>query len=258
MFNKNILTTPQSGRLYVVAGEKAHLGPWYNDFHYLDLNYPSAGWHELPSYPTPRGAIRMTGWKTVVHSNKAYFFNGRRALDYFDLVKGKWYQAQTHMADGHAWPFPGADIMDYSVCVVKDKLYLFGGTHGLCHLGTNLLLELDLKTYIWRPLSGHGNHATLKPDWKVPGPRRHGVIWADTKVEGSERIYLLFGEADRQASKMHGEPHASHESFGYSDFWSWDIHGQSWRRERLRGNPPSARSEMAYTYVSIPLLFSLT
>lgn len=186
-----------------------------------------------------------------VHDNKAYFFNSRPTLDYFDLVKEKWCQARTRMVDGQAWPFQAYDLMDYSACVVKDKMYVFGGTHGLCHLGTNLLLELDLKTYVWRPLSGHATQRTLKPDWNVPGPRRHGVIWADTKVEGSERIYLLFGEADRQGAKMHHEPHASSESFGYGDFWSWDINGQSWRRERMIGNPPAARSEMAYTFVSV-------
>lgn len=242
------------GRLYVLAGEKAHLGPWFRDFHYLDLNNINTGWHELPPFPAPERMVRITGWKTYVHDNKAYYFTGRLTLDYYDLLTGKWQQARTRIVQGQEWPFLGRDLTDYSACIAKGKLYLFGGTHVLSHIGTNLLLELDLSTYVWRRLSGYATQLELKPDWKLPGPRRHAVIWADTRVEGSERIYLLFGEADRQGAKMHHEPHASSESFGYGDFWSWDINGKSWRRERLVGNPPCARSEMAYTFVSCSYL----
>jgi hypothetical protein len=46
-----------------------------------------------------------------------------------------------------------------------------------------------------------------------------------------------------------GELHAANETFGHEDFWSWGVREQRWRRERMSGNPPCARTELAYAYV---------
>jgi hypothetical protein len=38
------------------------------------------------------------------------------------------------------------------------------------------------------------------------------------------------------------------DDFNYDDAWSWNIPKGEWRREKLGGNPPCPRQEMAYTY----------
>ncbi|KAI0079075.1 hypothetical protein K474DRAFT_1683413 [Panus rudis PR-1116 ss-1] len=73
-------------------------------------------------------------------------------------------------------------------------------------------------------------------------------MWVDKRVGGKERIYVLYDVADRQSAKLNNQQHVASESFVYDDFWSWDIHGKTWRRERLTGNVPSPRSESAYTF----------
>ena len=35
----------------------------------------------------------------------------------------------------------------------------------------------------------------------------------------------------------------------YADLWSWDIAAKKWTKERINGNPPCGRTEMAVTYV---------
>ncbi|CAL1705913.1 unnamed protein product [Somion occarium] len=234
------------GRYYIVGGEKSHSGPYYKDMHYIELSNVSTGWHDLPSYPGDM--IRVSGWKIGVYQDKAYFFNGRPQLDYFDLVTERWGSVRTRPAD-RQWPYPEKDFMDYAGVLVKSKFYVFGGTHGNVTTGCNLFMVLDLSDprLEWKKLTGHASQP-LVPDWNCPGPRRHPTIWADERVPGSERIYLMFGEADRAGAKFRREPQGSSESYSYGDFWSWDVNQGGWRRERMVGNPPCARSEMAYTF----------
>ncbi|KAI0075654.1 hypothetical protein K474DRAFT_1599470 [Panus rudis PR-1116 ss-1] len=231
-----------NSRYYVVAGEKAHIGPYFKDMYYLDLSNMGAGWHPLPPYPGE--SIRCSGWKVGVHENKAYFFSGRRRIHYFDLIAEKWYSVETR-CEGR-WPY-GGQFMDYCMETVNGKLYVFGGTHDDVSIGSSLFFCLDLNTLTWRKLSGVAG-PPLKPDMTCPGPRRHATIWADQRVPGKERVYLMFGEADRTGAKFRGEPLGSGTSWTHEDFWSFDVQGETWRRERMVGNVPCPRSEMAYTF----------
>jgi hypothetical protein len=61
------------------------------------------------------------------------------------------------------------------------------------------------------------------------------------------RFYLLFGQCDRNAAYLKDEPHATESAYPFDDMWSWDLDAQSWRRERLAGNPPCPRTEMGCT-----------
>ncbi|KAJ7735688.1 hypothetical protein B0H14DRAFT_3613313 [Mycena olivaceomarginata] len=105
-------------------------------------------------------------------------------------------------------------------------------------------MELDLSTRKWRRLSGtvrvteHGNYS-------CPGPRKSPASWVS---EDKTRIYILFGIFDREEAHRYNELHGETVPFGCSDFWSWSVKEEVWRQERLAGNPPCARLEMACAY----------
>jgi hypothetical protein len=56
---------------------------------------------------------------------------------------------------------------------------------------------------------------------------------------------VLFGHFDREAASVYNELHGAGEAFGHEDFWSWGVKEEKWRRERITGNPPCARTELA-------------
>lgn len=221
----------------------------YTDMHYMDLKRPGA-WHELPQYPGPV----FLNLQLVVHGNKAYSFNGKPHVLVFDLVTERWGRMQTSWVDHSGkpapWPQEIDGLSDYAMHVANGKIYVFGGTVDKAKMGCNFLAVLDLATKTWRHLSGF---ARIPPaDYDTPGPRKYVASWVDGK---GEKIYLLQGMADRAASEMLHQAHAARDSHGYDDFWSWDIKARKWRRERMVGNTPCPRTEMACTYVRPPRAF---
>ena len=253
-----MLSWPPQGKLYVGGGAYETKGPWLRDFWCLDLEKLDQ-WRQLPSYPVSE---KYTGvwllWRFSIHNNRAYLVTGKAEVDYFDLVTEEWGSVMTtykrtgadKKAGMHEWVFPAWNILDSTQEVVGDILYLFGGTHGECIIGTNLFMQLDLKTMKWTRLSG-----TLRPgeiaDYSCPGPRKTPSSWVD---RDQERMYLIFGECDRSAGISKGDRHAAAHGYAYEDFWSWDIKAKEWRMERLTGNVPCPRSEAACTYVSLKFL----
>lgn len=236
-------------------------GPYYRDIRYIVLSDLEAGWHfHLPSYPLRRSmGGRMSNWPMCVDDNKAYIFNGSPQVDYFDLVAERWSSIRTRFPaslGGARGPFPMEDLQDYSMVAYDGKLYVFGGTYEKCEVGTNLLAELDLKTLQWRKLSGYPG-PELTAEYNVPGPRRYATMWVDTRVIGEEKIFLLYGDADRVSAKQAGQAHGGSMCYGYDDMWSWDIRNERWRRERITGSPPSPRSEIGCTFVSSSHLASI-
>lgn len=242
-----------NSKLYVGGGAYETKGPWLRDLWCLDLEKLDK-WRQLPSYPVSE---QYTGvwllWRFSIHNNRAYLVTGKAEVDYFDLITEEWGSVMTTYkrtaADKKAgvheqWVFPVWNILDSTQEVVGDILYLFGGTHGECIIGTNLFVQLDLKTMEWTRLSG-----TLRPgeiaDYSCPGPRKTPSSWVD---RDQERIYLIFGECDRSAGIAKGDRHAAEHGYAYEDFWSWDIKAKEWRMERLVGNVPCPRSEAACTY----------
>lgn len=238
--------THYTGRLYVAGGEAnlELLGNHYRDLWCLDLEKRD-GWRELAPYPHSFSSVgRFMGWTMAVHQDKAYLFTGRPQVDYFDLINERWGSVSTTFSS--SWPYPKKQLFDYSMQLVDGCLYVFGGTHDGSNLGCNLFMKLDLKTLKWKALTG-----SAKPvaDASCPGPRRHAMSWVDGEAE---RIYVGHGDADRMAAQAYGEhPHGADDGYVYEDLWSWGIADGKWRRERMAGNVPSARSEMACTYVSV-------
>ncbi|KAJ7911339.1 hypothetical protein B0H13DRAFT_2009921 [Mycena leptocephala] len=225
-----------SGSFYVAGGRKTSFGPWYRDLWVLDLNTRDA-WRKLPDYPRGTGETGMfTGWNMIVHNNTAILFTGRPTVDVFDLVHETWTSFKTTYSPTAAdiqagvqngWPYPRELCSDSTMQIAHNKLYVFGGEHGTTSVGCNLFMELDLATRRWRGSRG------IASSWVSPDKKR---------------IFVMFGQADRQGASLKKELHGSTEAFGYEDMWSWSIGEERWRRERMSGNPPCARTEMACAY----------
>ncbi|KAJ7204122.1 hypothetical protein GGX14DRAFT_551752 [Mycena pura] len=242
-----------NGRFYVAGGRKTSLGPWYRDLWALDLEKP-AEWRRLPDYPVAfRQSGMFAGWRMVVHNNTTVLFTGRSTIDVFNLVTEKWTSFETtyvptaaDIAAGvqNSWPYPKERLSDAAMQIANDKLYVFGGSHGTTSMGCNLFMELDLRTRKWRRLSGYVR-APRHADYSCPGPRKSAASWVN---KDKTRVYLLFGHADREGASFHDEPHGAESAFGHEDMWSWSIPDERWRRERMSGNPPCARTELACAY----------
>ncbi|RDB16271.1 hypothetical protein Hypma_003064 [Hypsizygus marmoreus] len=245
------------GHLYIAGGRKDSLGPFYRDIFSLNLATRDA-WMALPPYPVPfRVSGAFLGWHMVPDpdTGRAYLFTGRPTVDYFDLNTKTWGSMVTTFkrkdpqdAKGGikpgTWPYPKDQLTDSTQQLVGGKLYVFGGTHGTTSIGCNLFMVLDLKTAHWTRLSGSvmpGKHG----DYASPGPRKTPSSWVD---KDRDRIFLIFGECDRMGARLSGELHGADCGYAYDDFWSWSIAAGRWQRERMDGNAPCPRSEVAYVY----------
>ncbi|KAJ6562073.1 hypothetical protein B0H19DRAFT_1210061 [Mycena capillaripes] len=241
-----------NSHIYIAGGRKAAAGPYYRDIWKLDLTKLDE-WRQLPDYPVPFAVSGIfLGWNILVYNDTAILFTGRPTVDVFDLKTETWGSFSTTytptpgdiaagVVDG--WPYPGRIANDFSVQILGNKLYVFGGGHYTTRMGCNLFMELDLVTHKWRRISGTVR-VTEHADHSCPGPRKTAASWVSTD---KTRIFLLFGILDRAEAKA-DEPHKADEAFGCSDFWSWNVKDEVWRRERLSGNPPCARTEMACAY----------
>lgn len=234
-----------TGRFYVLAGKSLE-GPFHRDFHFMDLDHIGE-WHQLFAYPHSELDIEeISGWQMGVHEDEAYMFTGTKRMDCFDLATETWGEIRTRCEGSWTWEL--SDLQDYGMQVLNGRMYVFGGTHPECMLGCNLWMVLDIATRTWRKLSGDAR--TRKADNNVPGPRRLPVMWTDMR-DGVQKIWLMYGEADRMSAGMLGEPHSAMYGYGCNDLWSWNVQKEVWQRERIMGNPPCPRSEMGYTFVSV-------
>ncbi|KZV74270.1 hypothetical protein PENSPDRAFT_626049 [Peniophora sp. CONT] len=240
-----------NSRLYVLGGFKVpKTGPFYGDFHYLDLNRLD-GWHPLPPFPVKPEAARQgpvcAYHAMYVHQDTLYYFTGLDTMCAFDLVKEKWYQVQlTPGVEGSQWPIKiGLRWFASTYASKRQQFYVFGGKHSDERLGCDLFLVIDTQTGQWRQLSGHALAADIRAVYHAPGPRVNAMMWADAE---EKKIYLFGGEADRSGAHMHNQEHGASISYPYDDFWSWDVEGEFWTRERVSGNPPCPRSEAGYVF----------
>ncbi|KAH9939536.1 hypothetical protein B0H21DRAFT_756421 [Amylocystis lapponica] len=232
-------------RLYVAGGHKSGSFEQLRDLWCMDLQKLD-GWCQLASYPAARGNA-VLGWHMVVHEDKAYLFCGQPTLDYFDLVTERWGELRTVLvgADGKRtpWPYARYQATDYTMQLVRGQLYVFAGAVKECMLGCNLLMVLDLQTRTWTWLAG--SLGEPKADYTCPGPRMSLASWVDAR---QDRVYVLYGMADRLAAMIHHQPHSSQDSHTQDDCWSWGIRERAWRRERMVGNAPCPRAEFPCAY----------
>ncbi|KAJ7141748.1 hypothetical protein C8R43DRAFT_587530 [Mycena crocata] len=243
-----------NSHFYLAGGRKSSFGPFYRDLWVIDLKTHNS-WRQLPDYPIPfRQSGLFVGWNMVLHKKTAILFTGRPTVDVFNLSSERWTSFQTTYtptaADIQAgvqdgWPYPNTILSDATMQIAHGKLYVFGGSHATTAVGCNLFMELDLTTRKWRRLSGYVR-APKHADYSCPGPRKSASSWVSTD---RKRIFVTFGQADLEGGMLHGEAHLQGTSaFAYEDMWSWSIKDESWRRERMSGNPPCARTEVASAY----------
>lgn len=255
--NNIIFRFPSLGHLYIAGGQKKSPDLikqnfeecYLRDLWYIDLDKLDE-WKQLPSYPIPFASMPLFfGLSMSVHADKAYLFNGKPQVDFFDLRTRQWGCIQTSFQreDGRPgsvpWPYPGKNLTDYAMQMVDGRMYIFGGWHGTASLGCNLFVVLDIETCKWTKLSGT---VEPKPDYSCPGPRKWPTTWVK-----DDKIHLMYGVADRQGAKMHKQPHAADDAFCYSDYWTWNLTDNKWRREIIYGNPPCPRAEAGCTYVNM-------
>ncbi|EJD48555.1 hypothetical protein AURDEDRAFT_60834 [Auricularia subglabra TFB-10046 SS5] len=103
-------------------------------------------------------------------------------------------------------------------------------------------MALDLSTYSWTHISG-----ISEPDPKLGEPdfRTDPAMWA---VPSERRIYILQGSARRGNAYLRKDPLGYINDHTYGDLWSYHVDEREWRREKLRGNYASPRTEMAYCW----------
>lgn len=171
-------------------------------------------------------------------TDRAYLFQGKNTLPYFDLRTERWSQVTTKARDGTLWHklFPGDSLIGYCAHVHRDKMYVFGGDRfkstGSSTVGRNRLMVLDLNDFKWDVLSGT---LDLVPDITMPGVRRRAASWL---VDG--KIYITLGS-------VHPSGPSQNDEYSYPDMWSYDIERNVWTHEKYIGNPPCGRSESGYT-----------
>ncbi|KAI9062026.1 galactose oxidase [Trametes sanguinea] len=228
-------------RLYVCGGQRSGTVQVYHDMWCLDL-VKMNGWRELPKYKEPFLNCQM-----VVVDKKAYLFRGFSTVDFFDLESERWGSMQTRFVDASGktekWPY-SKGLTDYVMHAIDGKIYIFGGRYKR-YIGSNLFAVLDVATRTWRHLSGTPDSAPMRPTYDEPGVRKNLASWVDEK---GEKLYIMYGMADRQAAQMFNQECASSEGFAYDDCWSWDIKEERWQRERVSGNYPCPRAEMSVCY----------
>ncbi|KAI0641446.1 hypothetical protein C8Q79DRAFT_1003753 [Trametes meyenii] len=228
-------------RLYVCGGQRSGTFEVYSDVWCLDL-VKMNGWRQLPSYKRPFLNCQM-----VVHEGKAYLFRGFSIVDYLDLERERWGSFQTRFENSRGkreqWPYPES-LTDYVAHVVDGKLYVFGGKSQR-PVGSNFFAVLDIAKRTWQHLSGTPDGAPLQPQFGEPGVRKDLASWVDGK---GEKIYIMYGMADRQEAAIFESEFASSDGFVYDDCWSWDIDQGKWQQERVTGNFPCPRAEMSVCY----------
>ncbi|KAJ7802829.1 hypothetical protein B0H14DRAFT_3884360 [Mycena olivaceomarginata] len=176
----------------------------------------------LPDGPTWRWAhIVFLGWPA--------------AIAVFDTTQCTWEMMKTtfvHDAHMHTWPYHDWRVTEYTAQCVGDRLYIFGGIHG-------------------RERDRHGpSNGAPHPQPQVAAPKRIRGPQALCVEPWAAGNAATAGWSDRPTTEHiqqahYGPPFYSH---AYADLWSWNINAEQWRRERLCGNVPSSRSEMACTY----------
>ncbi|KAJ7110628.1 hypothetical protein C8R44DRAFT_883758 [Mycena epipterygia] len=232
-------------QLYLLGGGKCIEGPWYRDFWVLDLAKLDC-WRRLPDFHVPEELTGdLGGFHIVPHPDgRLFVFTGLEpAIAFFETKRRKWQILKTKfVADTQMpkWPYPWR-FLEYTAQCVGDRLYIFSGNKVV---GTDVLMELNLRSAKWRRLSGSAVHT---PSASSPGPRGRCQSWV---AKDASRIFFMFGQSDRPTWLHLQECHDAPPFYShvYDDLWSWDIKAEKWTRERLRGNVPSPRSEMACTY----------
>jgi hypothetical protein len=187
--------------LYVVGGKTQNIAKQLlerkikGEMWSIDLNAPDS-WRREPEYPD--SSVHFFGLTMIVHRNKAWVVTGQKEVHFFDLETNKWGSIMTRFtrtaddkkAGLRPWPWSGAH-RESCLQARNGKLYVFGGTDEQTSIGSNLFMELNLDTKVWRRLTGY---PVPTADYTMPGPRRYAQGWI---MKDDSKMYLAFGDANR-------------------------------------------------------------
>lgn len=140
------------------------------------------------------------------------------------------------------WPYPKNKLENHSMEIHKGVLYVFGGADGQRVLGCNIFMALDLETLEWEHLGGQSEPVAA---FDFPSLRSYACSWV---VPSLDKIFLAWGNVNRQAALINGEEHGSPHDVSCEDIWSWHTTHRIWTQERIQGNKPCRRTEAAAVF----------
>lgn len=217
-------------RLYIGGGQRGltRAEIFLADFWYLPL-VEGGKWHRLPDIPTDYNPAMFSARCMRVWKDVGYVFMGSQYMWGFNLKTEKWSQVLSFLDSGK-WPY-GRDIVDtFSMHIYKGTLYAFGGVDGEKPIGCNIFMSLDLATRQWTHIGGSNR---VEAAIGMPALRQHAGSWV---VEEQEKLYILFGGANRTAAHLDGLSGGDPMDHTYDDFWSYSFSKKEWKRESLLGN----------------------
>ena len=195
------------------------------------------GWHEVP---VPDSPIHVYYQRLVPHEGKAYLFQGDKKIHVLDLETETWSTVMTKMKAGQRWPYQKNRCIRYVAEIHDGIIYVFGGADDMSALGWDIFTSLDLKTLEWSLISGSDRVVGTKD---LPSLREHAASWM---VDG--KMYVALGCVNRSGALVDRKPFGSKYDFSHGDLWSYDTRLKKWTDEKILGNGPSARCEIAYCY----------
>lgn len=178
-------------------------------------------------------------------TDRAYLFTGHPDLLTFNFLTEKWETGtRTWLRDRTLqwWDVFSKEQMGYyTFHTIGDMLVFYGGADEDTVIGRNRLIVLDMKTKLWDVLSGTRNAVA---DNVNPSPKVDAVCWSIGR-----KLYIGYGNANLAAGRMKYHPEGDHDDYSYCDLWSWDFDKKGkWVKEKLRGNFPCHRTEVAHSY----------
>ncbi|KAK7446264.1 hypothetical protein VKT23_014469 [Stygiomarasmius scandens] len=220
---------------------RLYIGGGLDDPSYMDLE--TRKWKRLPDIPSNSRDSCLSGIRPMrVWQDKVHLFSGRLQVQVFDLVTEKWSILNTSLPRNKSWPYPSSGLEAFNTALLDDTLYVFGGQDSNDALGNNLFMALHLPTAKWDHISGT---PTMIPKKDQPECRTLPAMWA---VPEQRKIYVMYGSALRTHARFGNRPHGAEIDHTWDDQWSFHVDERKWKRERMRGNYPSPRTEHASVF----------
>ena len=194
-------------------------------------------WRQLPSPPT-RDGHNFTETKICTWNSDAWLFFGLHYVLKFDMILKRWKYVETKLGSDEPWPYDTI-IKGYCAEIFEGVLHIFGGIASFGSRGSNLHMALDLRRLLWTRLGGTNNSKVVTKG--MPPSRHSAASWV---AREERRMFVLYGSAGTPALPNS----SSGPKYQHDDMWSYSFDERVWRRERLRGNFPSPRANMASVY----------
>ena len=203
-------------------------------------------WRRLRNFPERLKFLALHANAAFVYNDYAWFFTGHKDVLRFNMNTETWDYVSIKMSEGkkQKWPYKDKGLVNPSITLAGHHLYIFGGDIKFGKEGTDSFMVIDLDSLQWRFLGDSSLYKNADYPGKYwPPPRCGAGCWF---APHEKRIYLLFGTSEQQDRYNNPAENPEYDPY-YSDLWSYSIKKETWERERVRGNPPCPREDMAIT-----------